>query len=254
MLSCAWARGETGRQGDKVSGSDGGAGRLLVVDDEEELRELLTELLGGAGWEVVAVGSGGAALDALAVGGFDAATLDINLGDESGYELCRSIRAVSDLPILFLTARDDEFDHVLGLELGADDYLTKPFSRRVLLAHLASLARRRLAAPALEGELLRAGPVELDAIGRRCRVGGADVSLSKTEFDLLAVFLGEPARAFDRNALIDRVWGEWYSDFHVIDVTIGRLRQKLAEAGAPELIETLRGVGYRLAADRQVER
>lgn len=223
-------------------------GRVLIVDDEPEVREVLGELLAGAGWEPVAVATGREALAALDGGDFALVTLDINLGEESGYDVCRDIRAVSQVPIILLTARVDEFDHVLGLELGADDYLTKPFSRRILLAHVAAAVRRRQSPAADDSELLRARNVTLDLVGRRVRVGQAEVDLSKTEFDLLALFLGEPERAFDRHALIDRVWGEWYSDFHVIDVTIGRLRHKLAEAGAPDLIETIRGVGYRLAA------
>jgi DNA-binding response OmpR family regulator len=232
-----------------VADPNGAAGRVLVVDDEPEVRDLLAELLGGAGWEVVAVATGREALAALDGGGFAAVTLDINLRDESGYDVCRSIRSVSDVPVIFLTARADDFDHVLGLELGADDYLTKPFSRRVLLARVAATVRRSRSPAAASHEILRAGSLALDTVGRRCHVDGAEIPLSKTEFDLLAVFLSDPERAFDRHALIDRVWGEWYSDFHVIDVTIGRLRQKLAEAGAPDLIETIRGVGYRLATD-----
>ena len=177
--------------------------------------------------------------------------LDVNLGSDSGYDVCRAIRAESAVPILFLTARSDEFEHILGLELGADDFLTKPFSPRVLVARLAAVMRRAGAGtgPPAGGGQLRARNVVVDPAGRRVQVDGAEVELSKTEFDLLATFMADPAKAFDRPTLLDRVWGDWYSDDHVVDVTMGRLRRKLADAGAPDLIDTLRGVGYRLAVD-----
>lgn len=227
------------------------SGRILVVDDEPDLRASVCRLLADAGWESVEAGGSAEALAALAADSFAAVVLDVNLRAESGYELCRAIRGFSAIPILFLTARADDFDQALGLDLGGDDCLTKPFNPRILLARVAAAARRNAISVASPDArpIHRARNLSLDPLSRRVWVDEREIEMSRIEFDLLALFLNEPLRAFDRNTIIDRVWGEWFSDDHVIDVTIGRLRRKLAQAGADGLIETVRGVGYRLAAD-----
>lgn len=233
-----------------MAGARPGDRRVLVVDDEPDVRDLLAETLRADGWEARAFPSGRDGLAALRAEPFAAAILDVNLDGESGYDVCREIRSFSTVPIIFLTARTDAFDHVLGLELGGDEYLTKPFERRILLAHLAAVTRHPRTAPpdGTDDALLTVRDVSLDPRSRRARVGEREVPLTRTEFDVLAVLMAEPQRAVGRDDLIDRVWGEWYSDDHVIDVTMGRLRKKLADAGADELIETLRGVGFRVAA------
>jgi hypothetical protein len=187
------------------------------------------------------------ALAIAAAADLAAITLDVALGRDSGYDVCRAIRATSDVPVLFLTARSQEFDEVLGFELGADDYLVKPFSPRVLSARVAAVVRRR-AVEGNAGHVLRSGILSIDERSRRTHAGDREVDLTKTEFELLAALMRSPDRAFDRDTLLDRVWGDWYSDAHVVDVTVARLRRKLADAGVPEMIDTIRGVGYRLAA------
>ncbi len=227
--------------------TDPGSAPVLVVDDEPEIRALIRASLTQDGRDVVEAANGADALRIVRAGPIAAVILDLGLGAESGYDICRAIRERSAVPILILTARRAEFDEVLGLEMGADDYLTKPFSPRVLRARLAAIIRRAETPASERTPSLVVGALELDERSRRARVGGQELPLTKTEFDLLAVLAGAPDRAFDRNALLDRVWGDWYSDGHVVDVTVGRLRRKLADAGLPDAVETVRGVGYRLA-------
>lgn len=224
----------------------GAAGRVLIVDDEPDVRDFLCAALSVSGWEPVAVGDGTAAMERIRAGGIAAVVLDVNLGAVSGYQVCREIRSISTVPILFLTARTDEFDHLLGLELGADDYLTKPVSPAMLGARLAAVLRRAATDADAAGPL-RARSIALDPRSRRVTVSGTPLELSRTEYELLELFLAEPDRAFTREALLDRIWGDWHSDDHVIDVTMGRLRRKLDAVGEDGLIETVRGVGYRLA-------
>lgn len=228
--------------------TESNAGRVLVVDDEPDVRDLISASLQFAGWETVEAASGSEALTRVREGDISVVTLDINLDRESGYEVCRAIRAESQVPIILVTARTDEFDHVLGLELGADSFLTKPFSPRILVAEVAAAARR--SASPEDSPAFRVGSLTLDVVERRVRVAGQEVSLSKTEFDLLELLMSEPRRAFERQTLLDKVWGPWFGDDHVLEVTVGRLRKKLADAGAPNVIETLRGVGYRLSTSR----
>lgn len=220
---------------------------VLVVEDEADIRELICVALARGGWATLEAAGPAEALALLASNELAAVTLDVKLAGESGYELCRTIRGRSSVPILFVTARADEFDHVLGLELGADDYITKPFSPAVLTARVAAAVRRGAHGRQTDDRTVRVGPIALDPIGRRVFVRDRQLELTKTEFDLLATFLAEPTTAFDRDTLLDRVWGDWYSGRDVVDVTVSRLRRKLTDAGADGFIETLRGVGYRLA-------
>jgi DNA-binding response OmpR family regulator len=166
-----------------------------------------------------------------------------------GIEVCRRIRTFSDAYVIMLTARRDEVDKLVGLSVGADDYLTKPFSPRELVARIRAMLRRpRAGGPAEARPLRRFGALEIDPAGREVRIGGTEVELTKVEFDLLDALSAEPRVAFSRRRLTERVWGgDWYGDDHVVDVHIANLRRKLGdEAARPRYIRTVRGVGYRM--------
>lgn len=232
-----------------MSGFDGRT--VLVVDDEPDVRALVSAALAADGWVVAEAGNQEEAMAAVRARHPSAIVLDIGLGRESGYDVCRAVREVGAIPILFLTARQTEFDQVLAFELGADDYLGKPFSPRLLRARIAAIVRRaeeRGTGTTGPADVHTWGRLVVDERSRRARVDDTELPLTKIEFDLLAVLVRAPERAFERDLLLDRVWGEWYSDAHVVDVTMGRLRHKLGAAGAEGIIETVRGVGYRLAA------
>jgi two-component system OmpR family response regulator len=230
--------------------------RILVVDDDEELRRLLRDYLGGQGFVVAAVPDGEAMWQQLANGSFDLVILDLMLPGEDGLSLCRALRARSRIPILMLTARGDELDRIIGLEMGADDYLPKPFHPRELLARVRSILRRvqELAgeAPARQ---LRFGNWTLD-IGLRHLVGadGVAVPLSTGEFRLLQALVENANRVMSRDRLMDVLSGREAGPFdRSVDVMISRLRRRLGDDGRePELIKTVRNEGYVLAA--KVER
>ncbi|MGZ6124724.1 MAG: winged helix-turn-helix domain-containing protein, partial [Myxococcales bacterium] len=182
--------------------------------------------------------------------GADLVILDLVLPDGNGLDFLRSLRARSDVPVIVLTSRDEETDRVVGLELGADDYVLKPFSPREVSARVRAVLRRaaKAAPPAEEETALRVGGLSLDARTRKAAVGEQELALSRTEFNLLALFLRSPGRVFERSQILDAVWG---SDVVVgdrtVDVHVKALRRKLEEAGGdPRVLETVRGVGYRL--------
>lgn len=218
---------------------------ILIVDDDPRLRDLVRLALERAGHAVITAADGRAALVHAAREAPALIVLDVGLPEMDGFEVCRRIRATSQVPILFLTARDDEVDRIVGLELGADDYVTKPFSPRELVARVAAILRRAggpRAAP------LRQGAVMLDPAARTCRVGGADVALTATEFRLLEAMMAQPGRLILRARLVDAIWGAGsaVSD-RTLDSHLRNLRAKLAQAGAEGVIETLHGQGIRLA-------
>jgi two-component system phosphate regulon response regulator PhoB len=221
---------------------------ILVVDDEPDLLELVRFNLTQAGFSVETAGSGAEALERLRLSPPHLLILDLMLPDLSGTEICRRLRRdkeLADLPIIMLTAKSEEIDRVVGLELGADDYVTKPFSPRELALRVKAVLRRRKAEPS-ENALLEREPLRVDPESHRCFVGGAEVSLTAKEFKLLEVLMRRPGRVLTRERLLDEVWG---SDITVtartIDTHLKRLRDKLGEAGG--LIETVRGVGYRFS-------
>lgn len=221
--------------------------RALVVDDEPPLVQVVGGYLAREGFDVVTAADGEAAVAAAREHGPDVIVLDLMLPGIDGVEVCRRIRAFSDAYIIMLTAKSDEVDKVIGLSVGADDYLTKPFSPRELVARVRAMLRRpRTATPQLE--LRRFGDLEVDPAGREVRVGGHPVELTRTEFDLLETLSAQPRMAFSRRQLLEHVWGgDWYGDDHVIDVHIGNLRHKLGDdATAPRYIRTVRSVGYRM--------
>lgn len=223
--------------------------RILVVDDDPALRELLTSYLAENGFDVRAVGDGAAMRAAMAEGVPDAIVLDLMLPGEDGLALTRAIRTQSSVPILILSARGEEVDRVIGLEVGADDYLAKPFGPRELLARLRALLRRSLPAAAADANTSqeqRFGPYVLDLAGHRLFRAGSEVALTGAEFDLLAAFVARPNRVLSRDMLVDLLKGYDRDPFdRSIDIRVTRLRRKIeAEPAAPVYIRTVRGEGY----------
>lgn len=213
---------------------------LLLVEDDDSLAQPLSAGLARHGFEIQRVQSGSEALAALG-GRPDLILLDMTLPDMDGLEVCRQIRRTNDVPIIFLTSRGDETDRVVGLEIGADDYVVKPFSLRELAARIRAVSRRR--APA--APILHSTRLEIDRDRRRVVLDGDDVELTAKEFDLLVVLAETPGRVVPRQELWSRVWDPvWVGSGKTLDVHIASLRKKLGDA---QLIETMRGVGYRLA-------
>lgn len=220
--------------------------RILVADDDGHIREVVRFALAQGGYEVVEAKDGREACDRIAGGGIDLVVLDILMPEADGLEVCRRVRRTGNLPIIFLSSKDEELDRVLGLELGADDYLSKPFSPRELLARVRAVLRRQREAPPPAPELLRRGPLEMDLGRHRCTWGGREVVLTVTEFALLRALLSAPGRVFRRDDLVDRAWGPGHAlTDRTIDSHVRRIRQKLAAVGA-DPVETVYGVGYRL--------
>jgi DNA-binding response OmpR family regulator len=230
----------------------------VVIEDDADVRALLVELLRQSGFEAVEAASGGDGYDAVRSKEPDVVTLDLNLPDLDGMEVCRRIREISDAYIIMLTGRPDEIDRLLGLETGADDYLTKPFSPRELRARIAAMMRRprrrdgagTLVAAEESGNVRRHGDLEVDVDARVVKVSGREVDLTRTEFDLLATLLTAPRRVWPRDTLLRTVWGtEWLSDGHLVEVHMGNLRRKLGDdARNGKYIRTVRGIGYRLGS------
>jgi DNA-binding response OmpR family regulator len=218
-------------------------GLVLVVEDERHIADLLRLYLSREGFTVQVETDGPAALAAVRTVRPVAVVLDIGLPTMDGTEVCRRLRADGDwTPVLFLTARDDEVDRLLGLELGADDYVTKPFSPREVVARVRAVLRRVAGSPEQQQQPLVVGAVEVDRVRRRVTVSGREVSLTSTEFDLLAMLLRRPGRVFSREELLSEVWG--YSakaGTRTVDVHVAQVRAKLGE-GSP--LRTVRGVGY----------
>ena len=225
-----------------------GAISALVVEDAPEAAALTAELLRSAGLEVSVAGDGAAALAAVTSGRFDLILLDIGLPDTDGIELCRQVRGLTDAYIVMLTASDDEIDKVVTFKLGADDYVTKPYSPRELLARIEALMRRsrREAPPSLS--VRRYGGLEVHPDAHRVVVDGQDVTLTRIEFAILDVLTEHPGRVLSRDALRERVWGaDWFTGDHVVDVHMANLRRKIDPLDGPSRILTIRGVGFRMA-------
>jgi len=222
--------------------------KILVVDDEETMVRSLSTLLAQDGYEVVAVTDGPQALEAARAERPDLILLDVMLPGMDGLEVCRQIRTWSAVPIIMLTAKAAEVDKVVGLEVGADDYVTKPFSSRELVARVkANLRRAQMQAQHAQEERLAAGDVEIDMGSRRVTVAGKDVVLSPKEFDLLKVLVSHAGRVLGRDFLLNAVWGQdFFGDTRTLDVHIRWLREKVEDTPSkPVRIETVHGVGYR---------
>ena len=224
--------------------------KILIVEDEISFSEALAFLLGKEGFEVSVAEDGQQAVDKFSKEGADLILLDLMIPVISGIEVCRAIRATSQVPIIMLTAKDAEIDKVVGLELGADDYVTKPYSSRELIARIKAVLRRGVVDDALEGESgihLVAG-IKLDVGKHQVTINGQIVSLPLKEFELLEFLMRNAGRVLTRSQLIDRVWGgDYYGDTKTLDVHIKRLRAKVeTDPANPVLIQTIRGLGYKL--------
>jgi len=222
---------------------------ILVADDDGHIREVVRFALENAGHRVVECADGAEALAAFAADGIDILVLDIVMPEKDGLDVCRAVRASSDVPILFLSSRDDELDRVLGLEIGADDYITKPFSPRELVARIKAILRRTGAAPAPAQAArppLKRGDLSLDPQRYRCFWKDREITLSVTEFALLEALMGGHDRVYTRAELVDRAWGFGHAiTERTVDSHIRRLRKKFNEIGV-DVVETVYGVGYRL--------
>ena len=227
--------------------------RVLVVDDERALAGVIASYLTREGFEVDLAHDGPSAVDQARRNPPDLVVLDVMLPGFDGIEVCRQLRSFTDAYVIMLTARDEEVDKIIGLSVGADDYLVKPFSPRELIARVRAMLRRpRATAGATAGPgqapTLRFADVVLDPESRQVTRAGNQIDLTRTEFDLLATLAERPRAAFTRRQLLDAVWGQgWYGDEHVVDVHVAHLRAKLGDdATEPTYIRTVRGVGYGL--------
>jgi two-component system OmpR family response regulator len=220
---------------------------ILVVDDDGHIREVVRFALGRAGHSVREADNGRAALRAVAERMPDLIVLDIVMPEEDGLATCRELRRHSRVPVIFLSSRDDELDRVLGLELGGDDYVSKPFSPRELVARVSAVLRRTAAlAQGVEARVVRVGALQIDLERHRCELNGRELVLTVTEFELLGALMNAPGRVLSRTQLIERAYdGDHHVTERTVDSHVRRLRKKLADTGA-DPIETVYGVGYRL--------
>ncbi|XNZ00387.1 response regulator [Micrococcus luteus] len=224
--------------------------RILIVEDEESFSDPLSYLLGKEGFEVSVAADGNAAMAEFERSGADLVLLDLMLPGMSGTEVCRQIRQRSNVPIIMLTAKDSEVDKVVGLELGADDYVTKPYSSRELVARVRAVLRRQGEPEELVTTTVAAGPVRMDIERHVVSVDGEPVSLPLKEFELLEMLLRNAGRVLTRGQLIDRVWGSDYvGDTKTLDVHVKRLRSKIEpDPSSPRHLVTVRGLGYKFEA------
>jgi DNA-binding response OmpR family regulator len=227
------------------------------VDDERPLADLVGSYLIRDGFEVSMVHDGQQAIDLARKVDPDVMVLDLGLPLVDGVEVCRVVRTFSDCYIIMLTARTEEIDKLIGLSVGADDYLTKPFSPRELVARIHAMLRRPRASttsgqPSREEPPRVFGELSVDVAGREVHLGAEAVALTRTEFDVLEALSARPALVFSRRQLIDSVWGQtWVGDEHLVDVHIGHLRRKLGDdPGSPRYVRTVRGIGYRMGGGR----
>lgn len=222
---------------------------ILIVDDDPHILEVICFALSKAAMETHTARDGFEALKCFEAGRFDLIVLDISMPELDGLEVCREIRKTSDIPILFLSSRDEEIDRILGLEIGGDDYVTKPFSVRELVARIKAILKRTMNQTSLgdEDQALRHGGVLLEPKQHRVRYEGREAQLTATEFSILKAFLAQPLIAFDRNKIMEKTYD---LNIHVSDRTIDshirHIRSKFAALGCDQLIETVHGIGYRL--------
>jgi len=222
--------------------------RVLVVDDEAPIVDLVRGYLEREGMEVMSAGDGPTALELIRERAPDVVVLDVMLPGLDGFEVLRRARTMTDAYVIMLTARAEEIDRIVGLSVGADDYLVKPFSPRELAARVQALLRRPRLGVAPDGEAWQAGDLSVDPRRRSVTLRGARVPLTVIEFDLLATLIREPGVVHTRQQLLDRVWGvDYVGDEHVVDVHLANLRRKLGDdASRPKYVETVRSIGYRL--------
>ncbi len=215
--------------------------QLLLVEDDDRIAKPLVQALEREGFDVAWVATGA---DAIAFEGADLVLLDLGLPDVDGFDVCRAIRARAATPVIVLTARGEEIDRVLGLELGADDYVVKPFGQRELIARIRAVMRRTVAPVRDQPTKVVVGDLEVDLRTRRVAVAGEEVQLTRKEFDLLALLASDPGATRTREEILEQVWDpHWYGPTKTLDVHVATLRRKL---GDPTYVETVRGVGFRL--------
>jgi DNA-binding response OmpR family regulator len=227
-------------------------GRILVVEDEESISQPFAEALRRAGFEPLVTGTAAGALELAADADPDLVMLDLSLPDGDGRDVCRELRRRSDVPIVMLTARGTEMDRIVGLELGADDYVVKPFSAREVISRIRAVLRRSSGrdGAGTEWKPIRIDELELDPAARTARLAGGELELSRKEFDLLAELMRNAGRVVKREDLMSKVWDvNWFGSTKTLDVHVGWLRRKLGDdPNDPRYIETVRGVGFRFAA------
>ena len=225
--------------------------KILVVDDERSIVDVLIYNLTKAGHQPIVARDGEQALHRARAERPDLVILDLMLPGIDGLEVCRALRKDGDLPIIMLTAKDEEVDRVVGLEMGADDYIVKPFSTRELMARVKAVLRRAQPKPAEAAQVFQAGDLRLDVARREVVWRGAPFDLTAIQFDLLRVLMASPGRVFSREELLNQVWGyDYYGDTRAVDSTIKRLRARLRQIAADaELIVTVRDAGYKLSDD-----
>ena len=228
---------------------------ILLVEDERSITEPLAAALEREGFEARVAGSVAEALDQANQFQPDLVLLDVMLPDGSGFDVCRELRRTSQVPIIMLTARGEETDRVIGLELGADDYVVKPFSAREVTARIRAVLRRTESAPELEGGLIEIGDVRLDPAKREVRRSGEALELSRKEFDLLELLMRNAGSVVKRERLIEDVWDTtWFGSTKTLDVHVSGLRRKLGDdASEPRYLHTVRGVGFRFAGADEVQ-
>ncbi|UYN82679.1 MAG: response regulator transcription factor [Microcella sp.] len=221
--------------------------RILIVEDEPALSEPLSYLLTREGYETTVVDDGLAAVSTFEQSGADLVLLDLMLPGMSGTEVCRELRQRSSVPIIMLTAKDSEVDIVVGLELGADDYVTKPYSTRELLARIRAVLRRQTDDSDIDDGVLTAGTVRMDVDKHQVTVEGREIAMPLKEFELLELLLRNAGRVLTRGQLIDRVWGaDYFGDTKTLDVHVKRIRSKIeTDPSNPQMLVTVRGLGYR---------
>lgn len=227
--------------------------KILIVEDESSFSEAIAFLLGKEGFETDVAENGRTALELFKANSYDLVLLDLMIPEVSGIEVCRAIRTTSMVPIIMLTAKDSEVDKVVGLELGADDYVTKPYSSRELVARIKAVLRRGTPESAdadSSSAIQTAGNIRMDVERHQVTVNGTLINLPLKEFELLEFLMRNEGRVLTRGQLIDRVWGgDYYGDTKTLDVHIKRLRSKIEEDSAnPQLIQTIRGLGYKFEA------
>jgi two-component system response regulator ResD len=222
--------------------------KVLVIDDDDDLRELVGVALNESGYRVISAADGPAGVAAYHAHQPDLIVLDIGLGAMDGLEVCRQLRATGNTPIVFLTSRADEVDQLVGFAAGADDYVTKPFSPRLLVARVGSILRRGSAEQEQKTRFEEGGLV-VDTSARTATANGVELDLTRTEFDLLAMLIENPRRVITRDALLEGVWGSWYGDDHVVEVHMSRLRGKVKAASGLRVGVAVRGVGYKLGIE-----
>ncbi len=221
---------------------------ILVIDDDADLRALVTFALTESGYQVVEAPDGPAGISQYRAHQPDLVVLDIGLGSMDGLAVCRQLRAIGTTPIVFLTSRAEEVDQLIGFAAGADDYVAKPFSPRLLVARIGSVLQRGRGADKVKTRF-EVGPLTLDVEARVATANSVELDLTRTEFELLSILMENSRRVVTRSMLLERAWGSWYGDDHVVDVHMSRLRTKVKAASNLHIGVSVRGVGYKLGVD-----